>query len=148
MQQSLQDRFEKYWTPEPNTGCWLWVRALNDGGYGRFCYNWTVERAHRVAWKLYRGPIPEKMQIDHLCKNRACVNPAHLEVVTQQENIRRGDAGIATKRKQKAKTHCVLGHPYEGDNLYIWARNGWRQCKECIKLRSRKNYNKSKQICL
>lgn len=136
--EEIEDRFDRSWMPEPNTGCWIWARALNDKGYGRFCYNWTVERAHRVAWKIYRGEIPIGMQIDHLCRNRFCVNPNHLEVVTQQENIRRGEAGVVTKQKQKAKTHCVRGHAYEGSNLYEWERRGWRQCRKCQEINRQK----------
>jgi hypothetical protein len=87
----LADRFHEKYTPEPNTGCWLWTASLNNGGYGKLSVSrsYWVE-AHRVAYELYKGPIPGGKCIDHLCRVRSCVNPDHLEAVTLSENIRRG----------------------------------------------------------
>src|ERR1019366_4519713 len=100
----MLERFLKFVLPEPNTGCWLWTGGLNRGGYGQFMTP-PCTVAHRVAYELFVGPIPEGLQLDHLCRVRSCVNPQHLEPVSQQENIRRGLGGmngaIAAGAKQR-----------------------------------------------
>jgi len=83
--------------------------------------------AHRAVYQLLVGPIPLGLQIDHLCRNRVCVNPAHLEAVTQRENIRRSDPG----KHHRNKTHCPHRHPYSGRNLIVRKRTGARRCREC-----------------
>lgn len=78
------------------SGCWLWTGALRDG-YGRVKFNGSVtQEAHRASYEFHIGPIPEGLVIDHLCRNRSCINPSHLEPVTQGENIRRGETGRHT----------------------------------------------------
>ena len=131
--QTLFERFEDKFIPEPNSGCWLWTGSCNDQGYGNFKYFGRVEKAHRVAYRLYVGPIPTNMELDHLCRVPQCVNPAHLEPVTHWENGRRGQVG----KWQLRKTHCPHGHPYSGENLYIDTR-GRRNCKECRQRIARK----------
>jgi len=84
-------------------------------------------RAHRVAWELLRGPIPAGMHLDHLCRNPSCVNPAHLQVVSQRVNNLRGISPPAINAR---KTHCPAGHPYDAANTYI-SPEGWRQCMTC-----------------
>lgn len=107
-------------------GCWVWTAGVAAKGYGQFRLNGKMEKAHRVAYELSVGPIPEGLVIDHLCRNRACVNSDHLETVTAVENTRRGD----TWKLNAAKTRCPQGHPYDEANTYI-SRDGWRGCRIC-----------------
>lgn len=109
-------------------GCWIWVGAVNSGnGYGRI--NRTY--AHRYAYELLVGPIPEGLQLDHLCRVPLCVYPAHLEPVTPRENIRRGIKGVLT-------THCPQGHPYDEENTgKVKGRPAGRWCKACNRERSK-----------
>jgi hypothetical protein len=129
-------RFEKKYIPEPNSGCWIWLGSPRSGGYGMiFTEGRESVMAHRFSYELHKGKIPPGLQIDHLCRNRACVNPDHLEPVTCKENIRRGLKGTAMK------THCVNGHPFDLKNTYIHS-NGDRQCRECGRLYARKKRGK------
>lgn len=89
------ERFMEKVQPEPNSGCWLWIAALVTAGYGQFGLDGRMQSAHRVAFGLFVGPIPADYEIDHLCRNRACVNPAHLEAVPQIVNWLRGESPCA-----------------------------------------------------
>jgi hypothetical protein len=97
--------------------------------------------AHRLAYELLVGPIPEGLHIDHLCRRPECVNPAHLEPVTNVENIRRGNAGLF----QASKTHCKQGHPYDEKNTLI-RRSGGRACRECHRIWSNEFKIRQKQM--
>jgi hypothetical protein len=118
-------------------GCWYWTGAT-DGRYGDYNAGRSGKnlhiKAHRMAYLLLVGPIPEGHQLDHLCRNYLCVNPSHLEPVTQQENNRRSDSESA---RHARKTHCLRGHPLKGDNLRIKA-DGSRLCVTCDRWRQRK----------
>jgi hypothetical protein len=123
---------ERFWSKVDKTAtCWLWTGTLV-GGYGTFRSGATV-RAHRWSYEHLIGPIPEGLHLDHLCRVRQCVNPAHLEPVTQRENNRRGEGWSGQKARQ---TQCLHGHPLSGDNLRI-RPNGHRECKACSKARYR-----------
>lgn len=120
--------------PEPNSGCWLWTASCDSKGYGKIYVNGKLVGAHRVAYELFVGPIPDGLHIDHLCRVRCCVNPSHMEPVTHAENIRRGDSGKATALQQRAKTHCPHGHEYNEENTHIRKnRNGARVCRTCAR---------------
>lgn len=109
--------------------CWIWTANTSGGtGYGNFWLGRSYGKAHRFSYELMKGAIPDGLDLDHLCRVRACVNPAHLEAVTRQENIKRSPIAIATRNA--AKTHCPKGHPYAGDNLYI--ARGRRTCRACL----------------
>jgi hypothetical protein len=111
--------------PVLGTACWLWTAGLNSCGYGNFHVGELAFGAHRIAYQLVIGEIPDGKQLDHLCRIRTCVNPTHVEPVTTQENTRRGESG----RNMARKTHCPQGHPYEGDNLILY--RGFRICRAC-----------------
>lgn len=93
----------------PNS-CWQWQNSLATFGYGKFWIGNTQFMAHRFAWWVFRGAIPKGLQIDHLCRNRGCVNPDHMEPVTIKENVLRG---VGTSAINKRKTHCKNGHAYD-----------------------------------
>lgn len=122
---------------EIGDGCWGWVGSLNSSGYGQINSGGHSGRplpAHRVVYEMVRGPIPDGLQLDHLCRNRACVRPDHLEPVTQEENIRRGDAGFVHKMRMQATTHCVKGHEFTPENTGPGRNpngNPKRVCRAC-----------------
>lgn len=115
------------------SGCWEWVGCLDDG-YGSFFLDGRKRKAHIASFILFGGTIPAGHVIDHLCRKRDCVNPFHLEPVTQKVNVLRG-VGIAARNSRK--THCPEGHDLTGDNLYVF--RGMRYCRTCQK-RYRRDY--------
>jgi hypothetical protein len=124
---TLVERFEQKFIPEPNSGCWLWIGSLTHDGYGRIKVNGKSRSAQRVAHRIYKGTIPDGMEIDHKCHVTCCVNPDHLEAVTPIVNFERSrNAARANMLKQE----CAKGHPLSGDNLYV-SRVGHRGCRIC-----------------
>lgn len=109
-----------------DNGCWLWTGSVVHNGYGQVAWNEATWRVHRLAYTILVGPIPEGLDLDHLCRVRRCCNPAHLEAVTRRENLLRGDTLMA---RQVAATHCPQGHPYDEANTYL--SRGRRYCREC-----------------
>lgn len=130
--QTLEERFEAKIERITESGCWIWT-STNNNGYGQIWVNRRYHPAHRVAYEMYVGPIPDGMQIDHLCRVPACCNPYHLEPVTPRENTLRSMNPAAKNAK---KTHCPYGHPYDV------FRRGWRECKECARVREMERRNK------
>lgn len=115
--------------------CWQWAASLDRHGYWHFVYGGKLHRAHRVSYRIFIGETESKLDLDHLCRNRACVNPKHLEQVTRSVNLKRGLLW------QSKKVTCPLGHPYD----YIDKR-GARRCKACLKKIAHKNYLKRKAL--
>lgn len=111
--------------------CWLWLASTNRAnGYGKFGVDGRNLLAHRLAYELEVGPVPEGLQLDHVCRVRLCVNPFHLEPVTPAENSRRAVLGGEFGRHQRSRTQCPHGHPYDEVNTY-WDRFGHRACRAC-----------------
>lgn len=142
--EDLKTRFYNRFVKLEN-GCWEWIGTIDSGnGYGRFGDNYKELVAHRVSYLLHKGKIKKGLVIDHLCKNKWCVNPNHLEAVTNGENVLRGN-GITAKNVMK--THCPKGHPYFGGNLYLHPKGNktQRSCRECSRIRIRKRYSDDKE---
>lgn len=113
----------------PHLGpCWLWTAHRSSHGYGRVGVDGKGRQAHRVVYELLVGPIPDGMQLDHLCRVRHCVNPAHVEPVTPRENYRRGFSAFGVNAR---KTECPQGHPYDEANTYF-TPGGGRKCRACM----------------
>lgn len=130
-------KYEKHFLPrisEDQNGCWNWLGDILRNGYGRLTYQNKGRLVHRFSYEWHVGPIPEGLQIDHLCRNRHCCNPQHLEAVTPRVNTLRGHTIVAANA---AKTVCPLGHPLSGDNLYL-KPGRHRICIACRKLQSKK----------
>lgn len=126
----------------PHLGpCWCWLAAENGAGYGIFRLDGRNVRAHRWAYEALVGPIPKGLQLDHLCRVRHCVNPAHLEPVTSRQNSERGLPGGRTWRKNI--THCPSGHEYSPENTRVYY--GSRVCLACRRERSRVAAQRAKE---
>ena len=129
---TTEDRFwAKVDFSAPN-GCWVWTGALfTPYPYGAFQERTKhTVRAHRFSYELRYGPIPDGLPLDHLCRNPPCVNPEHLEAVSQGENIRRGLTGKLNNWNLR-KTHCPQGHAFDLFNTYFNPGTGGRQCRTC-----------------
>lgn len=122
MRGAPEDRFRAMTLVNVESGCHIWTGVIRDG-YGLFKIEGRVQSAHRVAYAWRHGPVPQGLVLDHLCCVRACVNPDHLEAVTQRENLIRG--GVIQK------THCVWGHEYNAENTYTNPNSGERFCRVC-----------------
>lgn len=119
-------------------GCWRWKASIGTHGYGQINVRRRPAPAYRVMYELCVGPIPAGLDLDHLCRNRKCVNPEHLEPVTRQENLLRGDTIAA---RNAAKSTCAKGHSYD-----IVTVNGFRNCRTCRREWQRNDYYKKKAL--
>lgn len=125
---SVRERLEVRRAVDGN-GCWNWMGHRDPDGYGRISIKRQARLVHRVSYEFYVGPIPAGLQLDHLCRNRACFNPEHLEPVTSLVNSRRSPISHA------GKTHCPQGHPYDEVNTYVFrdrkSGKDARRCRQC-----------------
>ena len=131
-----------------SNGCWEWTASKRSRGYGQFAirHGFPVS-SHRLVYETLIGPIAEGLESDHLCRNPACCNPVHLEMVTHQVNVSRGIAGAVNRARQLAKTHCLRGHPLDKANVYHH-KDGKRHCHTCQLLRQRIRRAKIRSIAL
>ncbi len=128
---ALVSRFMRFVIEEENTGCWIWIGAVNSKHYP--CFGIAGNRsvlAHRLSWRLFRGDIPAGLEIDHRrCDQKVCVNPNHLELATTRDNVLRSSAPSARNR---LKVFCHRGHPLSGPNLFV-TNKGRRECLTCMR---------------
>ena len=118
----FKDKIER----EAGTECWLWRGSTHKTGYGQVMRNYKNLLAHRAVYEDMRGTIPKGLTLDHLCRNRRCVNPDHLEIVTRGENVLREDAG-SSKRSQDT----MRGHPFDAANTYHYMTSRGRPARNC-----------------
>lgn len=126
-------------TATNENGCWVWQGSLNPKGYGSCRLGKRTALAHRASYMVFVGPIPDGLTIDHLCRNRSCINPAHLEAVTHRENLLRGHTVTAANA---AKTHCVHGHEFTPENTYL-GPTGSRACRVCRSANRRRHFERT-----
>lgn len=122
--------------------CWIWPGGKVPSGYGRFSYRDSGKQihtyVHRLAYEIFRGPIADDLEIDHLCRRRNCANPSHLEVVTHRENILRGETFAG---RQSRQTHCKRGHKFDFKNTHI-TPEGERRCRKCNVIKTKRHREK------
>lgn len=124
------DVADRFWSKVDFSGeCWEWTARVSRNGYGQFTSGGKKLLPHRVSYEHFFGPIPDGLVIDHLCRNKSCVNPEHLESVTQKVNRERGHNAPCGSHN-RSKTECLHGHPLDGENLYR-KPNGERCCVTC-----------------
>ena len=138
---------QRFWSKVIKTGsCWEWTSSKSNG-YGQFWLNGKLHMVHRITYTLYKDVIPNNLTIDHLCRNRSCVNPDHLEPVTRSVNLRRGIGPEKNKARLAASISCKNGHPWNKDNTSFYVdRDGYkiRVCKTCSRIKQRKYKNRIK----
>ena len=139
MARPISDPRGRFWANVKRTdNCWEWIGNRKPNGYGEFAVRsldgWKTSLAHRFAYELLKGSIPRGLTIDHLCKNRLCVNPSHMEIVTLKVNILRGNSPWAINAR---KTHCLRGHPLIEGNLVKHRNSTQKDCLTCHREKER-----------
>jgi hypothetical protein len=133
-----KNRFWLNVTPaEGHKDCWLWVSRVDGFGYGHFKVKKRSLKAHRVAWTIVRGPIPDDKTLDHICRVPRCVNPFHLALVSNRENILRGTSFAAQNAR---RTHCRNGHEFTPENTVVYASR--RSCRVCLRAKGRAEWDR------
>lgn len=132
-------KMKLYERAQESDGCWLWTGVLNEGGYGQFSWKGKTWRVHRLAYRVFVGDFDDSLAIDHLCSNRSCINPAHLDAVTHLENNRRSSAVEVNRNRSAQATHCKNGHEYTQQNTALTRRANGRHHRVCITCRRAKD---------
>jgi hypothetical protein len=135
--EKVRDRIQNLSIPEPNTGCWLWLGRWTRDGYGQISLLNKTQLTHRVSYFIFVGEIPQGLEIDHKCRNKCCVNPAHLEPVTHVENMRR----YFPHSKVVLRTTCIRGHIFDR----VRKSGGKRYCTECHRIADRRTKERKRQ---
>jgi hypothetical protein len=133
-QPTLYRFWDKIQCPDGPDGCWLWTGGKADHGYGTFWFNGRLTRAHRFAWTTFCGVIPAGSLVLHRCDTPACVNPSHLFLGSQSDNMTDCSTKGRVARFNALKTHCPQGHSYSEANTYV-TRQGTRRCRTCDRIR-------------
>lgn len=134
------ERFHGKYAIDPETGCWNWTGYVAEHGYGTIGETVAPGRsrslyAHRISYEIHKGPIPEGLVVDHMCNNRRCVNPDHLQAITHRENVLRSPHPLFARRRVGL---CIRGHDMtDPTNVYIRPDNGRKMCKACTRIRQR-----------
>lgn len=131
---------ESFWSKVAivEDGCWMWMAGRHRSGYGVFNIKGRQHVAHRLAYEALQGDIPEGLDLDHLCRVRACVNPDHLEPVTRRENLLRSPITLTSIKA--SQTTCIRGHEFTPENVQIRRKDGTRHCRTCRRERDRRSY--------
>jgi HNH endonuclease len=132
--------------PQPDDGCWIWTGAQDSQGYGNVRVGRSVRKAHRVVYEHVNGPVALDLDCDHLCRQPSCVRPSHIEPVSHADNVRRGRARTVPGARQRAKTHCPQGHPYDLGNTYVQPSTGGRCCRACDREKKRRR-SEEERLC-
>lgn len=122
--------------------CWYWTAQLTPDGYGRFWDGTRMVMAHRWAYEYLTGDTIGELTVDHRCKVTACVNPDHMEIVTDEENRERGACKYAALIAKENQTHCKHGHEFTDENTYLYGKGRWRGCRACRRRNSNASYRR------
>ncbi len=144
---SIAQRIAAFSIVDEASGCWLWRQSLYSNGYARLTFKGKIYLAHRKSYETHVGPIPPGLDLDHLCRVRRCVNPAHLQPVSRSVNVSRGL--VSTEHNWNCGqnvTHCPKGHPYDVENTRMYKTH--RLCRQCARLQSADYYRRNREMVL